>query len=198
MLAARVECLHPHESDVSSESSEREPRAPQARLRRLLDTEYAFVWRTLRRFGVDAANAEDAAQQVFLIVSGKLDRIAVADERRFLFGTVLRVAANARRSRARRKEVSDEALGESPDQAKSAEALLEERQARAQLDRALDAMSEDLRVVFTLFELEEMTLVEIAALLDVPLGTATSRLRRAREQFRGIAARMRQKGGARV
>ena len=74
-----------------------------------------------------------------------------------------------------------------------ADAVLEKREARALLERALGAMTEDLRVVFTLFELEEMSLVEIAAVLDIPLGTATSRLRRAREQFRTVAARMRRR-----
>ncbi|MCW5837375.1 MAG: sigma-70 family RNA polymerase sigma factor, partial [Labilithrix sp.] len=162
----------------------------QRRLRRLVEDEYSFVWRSLRRLGVEPKNAEDAAQHVFITLSNKLDKIAPQDERRYLFGVVVRVASNARRSQARLREVDDERAAEPLDESMPADAILEKREARALLDRALGAMTEDLRVVFTLFELEEMTLVEIAAVLDVPLGTATSRLRRAREQFRTVAARM--------
>ncbi|MBX3262839.1 MAG: sigma-70 family RNA polymerase sigma factor [Labilithrix sp.] len=188
VLAARVECSEPRGSDVSRDSAD-----VQRRLRRLVEDEYSFVWRSLRRLGVEPKNAEDAAQHVFITLSNKLDKIAPQDERRYLFGVVVRVASNARRSQARLREVDDERAAEPLDESMPADAILEKREARALLDRALGAMTEDLRVVFTLFELEEMTLVEIAAVLDVPLGTATSRLRRAREQFRTVAARMRGK-----
>lgn len=173
-------------------------RDTHGRLRRLFEQEYDFVWRSLRRFGVEAENTEDAAQQVFVIVSKKLDQIEREDERRYLFGIVLRVAANARRSRGRRREVFQDCVGEPLDAAVPADGLLEKKEARALLDRVLGALSEDLRVVFVLFELEEMTLVEISAVLEIPVGTATSRLRRAREQFRTVAARLRRSGGSDV
>jgi RNA polymerase sigma-70 factor (ECF subfamily) len=47
------------------------------------------------------------------------------------------------------------------------------------------------RSVFVLFELEELTVPEIAAMLDLPIGTVASRLRRGRELFRAAATRMR-------
>ncbi|AKU95311.1 RNA polymerase sigma factor RpoE [Labilithrix luteola] len=173
-------------------------RDAHGRLRRLFEQEYDFVWRSLRRLGVPPENTEDAAQQVFVIVSRKLDRIELEDERRYLFGVVVRVASNARRSRGRRREVSEDQAGEPLDEAATADGLLEKKDARALLDRVLGAITEDLRVVFVLFELEEMTLVEISAVLGIPLGTATSRLRRAREQFRTVAARLRRSGGSDV
>ena len=55
-------------------------------------------------------------------------------------------------------------------------------------------MPDDLRVVFVLYELEEMSTPEIAALLEIPPGTAASRLRRAREAFDRLVARI-QTGG---
>ena len=74
----------------------------------------------------------------------------------------------------------------------SAEALLDQRQARELLDVALAELPLELRAVFVLAELEEMTLPAIAALIGVPVGTATSRLRRARIHFAAIAARLRE------
>ncbi len=41
-----------------------------------------------------------------------------------------------------------------------------------------------------LFELEGLSSPEIAASLEIPLGTVASRLRRAREQFRRVVSRL--------
>jgi len=54
----------------------------------------------------------------------------------------------------------------------------------------LAQMPLELRTVFVLFELEEMTTPEIAELVGVPVGTAASRLRRAREEFQRLVARV--------
>src|SRR5262245_49690381 len=67
-------------------------------LRQLVALHFDFVWRLLRRLGVDAADVDDAAQQVFIVVSGRLHGLDLNRAREFLFGVALRVAANARRS----------------------------------------------------------------------------------------------------
>ena len=64
-----------------------------------------------------------------------------------------------------------------------AEELLEQKQQRALLDRILQSMSDAFREVLTLYEIEELTLPEVAVALEIPEGTAASRLRRAREEF---------------
>ena len=61
--------------------------------------------------------------------------------------------------------------------------MLDRARARALLDEILEAMPLELRAVFTLFELEQLTMAQIAPLLGVPQGTVASRLRRAREVF---------------
>ena len=97
------------------------------------------------------------------------------------------MASNARRinsrARDRRSETLIERAEEEVDGQPTAEELVNQRQARAVLDSVLATMSVETRAVFTLFELEEMTVAEIASLLGVPTGTVSSRLRRAREQF---------------
>jgi RNA polymerase sigma-70 factor (ECF subfamily) len=67
--------------------------------------------------------------------------------------------------------------------------LSDQTRARAVLDRVLVRMPEDMRVVFVLCEIEQMTAPEIARLLDLPVGTVASRLRRGRELFEARAAR---------
>lgn len=154
----------------------------------LVRSNYRFVWRLLRRLGVSEGDADDAAQQVFITASARLASIEVARERAFLYGVAINVGARARRSQARRREEPLEAVSEQAVDL-DAERLLELRQARALLDQLLDEMPDDLRVVFVLFELEELSTPEIAELCGIPLGTAASRLRRAREDFEERVAR---------
>lgn len=153
---------------------------------------YDFLWRCLRRLGVAEATVEDALQKVLMVFVDRLPSVTPGSERAFLFGTAVRVAADWRKKVARSREVPwhVEELTRA-DAAPNAEAILDQRQARELLQEALDRMPIDLRVVFVLADLEEMTQPSIAALLGVPLGTASSRLRRARACFAEIAAEMR-------
>jgi RNA polymerase sigma-70 factor, ECF subfamily len=154
-----------------------------ARLRSLVEPNFASLWRALRRFGVPASSLDDAVQQVLLVVAAKLDRIEVGRERAFLLGIAHGVSANFRRLHARRAEVAyeDELVAAHPDP--DPETLLELKHRRALLDEALDALSEDQRAVFVLFELEGCTMIEIAEALSLPMGTVASRLRRGRARF---------------
>jgi RNA polymerase sigma-70 factor (ECF subfamily) len=163
-----------------------------ARVASFVQDHYDFIWRTLRRLGVPAAVVDDATQKVFWIATRKMKEAAVAKERSFLFAIALRVAGDERRALRRRPEVADEdACVSARDDAPPPDELVEQRQARALLDGILEEMPFELRVVFVLFELEEMSTGEIAALLEIPSGTVASRLRRAREAFEDHVARFR-------
>ena len=148
------------------------------------------MWRSLRRLGVPDSDVDDASQQVFLVAHRCLAKIAHGSERSFLFQTALRVAADWRRAHKRRGEQTGMDLLDVPDVAGNPEELMDQRQARALLDQALGGMPMDLRAVFVLFELEEMTMMEIATLSDLPAGTVASRLRRARQVFQEAAKKL--------
>jgi RNA polymerase sigma-70 factor, ECF subfamily len=176
-------------SDESLGEGERLTADP-ARLRALVDTHFDFVWRSLRRLGLQAPDADDAAQRVFWVAARKLDKIEVGRERAFLFGTACHVARDARRATHRRKEDLSDGI-DVEDGAASVEELVDRGKARVALDRALDSMPMDVRAAFVLFELEEMSVPAIALFLGVPVGTVASRLRRGRELFQAAAARFR-------
>ncbi len=187
------------EGVVPATAKEREPeealevasRENAVRFRQLVDAHFAFIWRALRGLGVPSDSADDAAQHVFWIAAQKLPDIVSGSERSFLFGTALGVAANARRARARHREVlDDEAIRNSIDETPNGEELLDLRRRRELLDQVLASMPDDLRVVFVLFVLEGITAREIAGLLDVRPGTVASRLRRARQLFHSLSARL--------
>ena len=63
------------------------------------------------------------------------------------------------------------------------EQLTGQKRQRELLDGVLDGLDGDLRSVFVLYEIEELTMAEIAAALEIPPGTVASRLRRARALF---------------
>jgi RNA polymerase sigma-70 factor (ECF subfamily) len=148
------------------------------------------VWRTLRRLGVPDSDVEDASQQVFLVAHRRLADIVPESERSFLFQTALRVAADWRRAEKRRWKDAGIALADVPDVAANPEELVDQQRRRALLDQVVSSMPMKLRAVFVLFELEEMTLVEIATMSDTPLGTVASRLRRARQAFSKAVRRL--------
>jgi RNA polymerase sigma-70 factor (ECF subfamily) len=161
-------------------------------LRAIFVAQYASVWRLLRRFGVPASRLDDAAQEVFWVAARRLSSIEADKERAFLYGVALRVASNLIRRQKTALPLDGvceiEAL---PDPHPSPEARLEQRRAREVLDRVLAGMSPELRMVFVLFELEGLSVRDIADLEQIPLGTASSRLRRAREEFSAVAKRVR-------
>jgi RNA polymerase sigma-70 factor (ECF subfamily) len=162
--------------------------ASSERLHAMVASQHAFVWRTLRRLGVPDADVDDASQQVFLVIHRRLPAIAPVSERSFLFQTTLRVASQWRRAHMRRREQPGLNLVDVADDAANQEELIDQRRARAMLDRALSSMPLKLRAVFVLFELEELTMLEIATISDLRPGTVASRLRRARQHFKQAMA----------
>jgi len=151
----------------------------------LVADHYGFVWRVLRGFGLTPTDAEDATQQVFMIAARKLDAIDPQRARSFVYGAALRVANNARRGLRRRREVpDDDASSRLEPEERSPEALTELGQARRLLAAILEQLPEKHRRVLVLAEIEQLEVPEIATLEGVPVGTAASRLRVAREQFR--------------
>jgi RNA polymerase sigma-70 factor (ECF subfamily) len=162
---------------------------PVTRLRRMVDGHYGAVWRTVRFLGVPDATAEDAAQQVFCIAARRLAEVTPGAERAFLLATAWRVASESRRAARRRPPPSDSDVNEVEASLPSPEDLVDQKRARAALHSVLSAMPADLRMVFVLYEIEELTLPEIAVAVGAPLGTVTSRLRRARDEFQRAVKR---------
>jgi RNA polymerase sigma-70 factor, ECF subfamily len=164
--------------------------AADARVSAVVTEHYDFVWRSLRRLGVPETTADDEAQQVFCVFARRAGEVPEGKEKTFLFGVVIRVAQASRRVASRRAEVSDdEAIARVVASSPGPDDQLDDARARAVLDELLGAMPTDLRTVFLLYELEEMTMADIAATLAIPPGTVASRLRRARETFQGLARR---------
>jgi RNA polymerase sigma-70 factor (ECF subfamily) len=167
-----------------------EPPSTPADFDDLVHRHLDFVWRALRRLGLCPSDADDASQQVFMIAARQLGEVPPGKERAFLYGTARRIAANARRARRRRRE----APGELADELEAWGALPDERveleRTAALLDDLLEHLPEELRRVLVLAEVEEASVPTIAELEGIPVGTAASRLRRARAAFEKLLERV--------
>lgn len=161
-----------------------------------------FVWRLVRRLGLRPSDADDATQRVLFAAVKRIDEIEPGAERAFLYRTAVRIAFKVHTAKERQREVEGlEAVSGLPDPNPTPEDLLDQQRARALLDHVLESMPLELKAVFVLFEFERLTTTEIAHTLEIPRGTAASRLRRAREDFderiRRLEARMSFPGGKR-
>jgi RNA polymerase sigma-70 factor (ECF subfamily) len=147
-----------------------------------------FVWRVLRTFGVPEAQVEDAVQDVFVVVHRRLGewqgKAAITT---WLFAIARRVASAHRRRAGRRAlELVDEPgdVRAEPDAgALDPFAEASRAQAAATVLAILEQLDHDKRVVFVLVELEQLSVPEVARMLDLNLNTAYSRLRLARRAF---------------
>ncbi len=164
-----------------------------------------FVWRVLLRLGVPDASVEDVVQEVFLVIHRRLPEFrAHSTTRTWVYGIAVRVARNHRRTQTRRRlgtlaidgSVELTRLPEHPDRAP--DALLAKAEAAQLLNHVLGELDDELREVFVLAELEEMTAQEIALTLDVNSNTISSRLRTARRAFDHALGRARARDEWRV
>ncbi len=150
-------------------------------LREIFDEYAPFVWRVLRHVGVPSADLEDVSQEVFFTVLRRLESFEGRSKlRTWIYGICLRVASDHRRKAYVRREapVADPPLGPV---AAPQEHHVAHGEAKGWLLAALAALDEDKRAVFVLYEIEELTMKEVAEVLGCPLQTAYSRLHAARE-----------------
>jgi RNA polymerase sigma-70 factor (ECF subfamily) len=162
------------------------PGAAPAAFESIFRSELPYVLATLRRLGARSADIEDLAHDVFVVVHRRLgDYDTTRPLRPWLVGIAMRIAADDRRLARRRWEREDDgaveratASGRSPEQ----QALAAERRAMALV--GLDALDLDKRAVLVLHDIDGEPVTEIAHALGIPVNTAYSRLRLARERFR--------------
>ena len=165
--------------------------------RTIFETEFEYVWHSLRRLGVRERDVDDVTHDAFIVVYRSLDQYDLGRPLRpWLFGIASRHAANYRRRAHHRGDVMEH-TAEVADQARGADEALASRQATDLVLAALDTLDDDRRSVFVLHELDGTSVPDIAAALSIPLNTAYSRLRLARADFSAAVRRLRAARGER-
>lgn len=157
---------------------------------------FDFVWRNVRRLGVDAALVDDAVQEVFITVHRRLAEFeGRSSMRTWLFGIVARVASGSRRSHRRKSPHARPGVPSIDPDAVADESAVGPHEAAARnegvrvLHELLGELSDEKREVFVLAELERMTAPEIAEATSANVNTVYARLRAARQDFEQAVAR---------
>jgi RNA polymerase sigma-70 factor (ECF subfamily) len=157
----------------------------------LYKQEFAYAWRTLRRLGVRERDLPDLAHDFFIVVLRRLaDYDPARPVRPWMFGIAYRVVSDYRRPPPPPRE----ALRAGPDvadRAPPADEEIAERQAREHVMRVLDGLELDRRAVLVMHDIEGHPVPEVAAALTIPIATAYSRLRLAREDVAAAIKRLR-------
>jgi RNA polymerase sigma-70 factor (ECF subfamily) len=162
-------------------ASLREPRAFGV----VFERHFGVILRYLRR-RLDDQPAEEAAAQTFFVAFDQRERFerGRADARPWLFGIATNVARHHRRSEVRELRAIA-ALGPEASTAEDrSEGKLDAERLRAPLARCLAALPAEEADVLYLLVWAELDQPEIAAALEIPLGTVKSRLSRARRRLR--------------
>ncbi len=151
------------------------------------------VYNIAYRMTGNEADARDLSQEAFLRVYRALRRVEPgAPLESWLYRIVSNLYIDLLRKRPRQRVESldapletpgGELAREVPDAAANPEAIFEREQFDSAIQRALGLLSEELRMVVVLSDVEGFSYEEIASMLRVPLGTVKSRLHRARQML---------------
>jgi len=160
--------------------------------RELFQAECSYVFHSLRRLGVHERDLEDVAHEVFLVIHKKLHEYDPSRPLRpWIFAFAYRFAADYRKlARHRREQIRDEAP-ETVDAGPDVGDRIDAERSRKLVLEALDALDLDKRAVFVMHEIDGTPIPAVATALGIPLNTAYSRLRLAREAFTAQVKRLR-------
>jgi RNA polymerase sigma-70 factor (ECF subfamily) len=162
-------------------------------LKLLYESEFSYVWKSLRRMGVASQDLQDVAHDVFVQVHLSLPSYDPSRPLRpWLFGIVFRVVSGSRRRKSNSEtpvEVEPEPSNQNPEQA------LALSQDHALVHSALQTLPDDRRAIFIMHELDGHPMPAIADVIGVPLNTCYSRLRIGRTEFKKAVQRLRPSGG---
>jgi len=172
---------------------QREQASPQGQARADLETLYReqapAVWRAIRRFGVQPHDVEDVAQEAFLIAHRNLASFdGRSSLRTWMYGIAWRCAVNFRRKERKHEDhqVEEKHSDLAAQPAPQFDAV-EQKQARQLLDELLEQLPQLQRAALVLYELENVSVAEIAEIMDCPAPTIYSRLRLARAAITALA-----------
>lgn len=154
--------------------------------RTLYDAHVERVYRLIHRMAGDGDLAEDLTQETFIRAFERLEQFrGDASLATWLHSIAVSVTLNGMR-KVKRMQLTMIDISTLPLFAPETKGLAPDL--RARLFQAIDALSEKLRVVYLMHDLEGYTHEEIGATLGIPAGTSKARLFDARARLRGALA----------
>ena len=188
------------DADVAALAKEGREQAFRELVRRYERPVFSLIFRMVR----DRQTAEDLAQDTFIKVLNHIDRYRPEFK---LSSWLFKIANNVTIDHLRRRQLSTVSIEGSPHAASAAEIEatsfdveargespldeLESRELGSAIERAIATLRPEYRSCIMLRHVEGRSYEEIAATLDLPLGTVKTYIHRARHQLRDALAHLR-------
>jgi len=146
----------------------------------LVEQHYRSVYAYAYRLTGKASDAEDLTQQTFLIAQQKIDQLRDDGKARHWLFRITRnqFIRTLEKKRPLTESDSKIEIGEIP------EITMLDQFDSEMLQRAIDELPDDYRLVVLMYYFDELSYKEIAAEIDAPIGTVMSRLARAKTALR--------------
>lgn len=159
----------------------------------LVETYYAALYRFALSLAKNPSDAGDLTQQTFFVWATKGNSIRDESKAKsWLFTTLYREFLRGRRRSGRMMALDD--LAPSEQDIPDVETDLVAKMDAHLVMEALQAVDDAFREPLTLFYLQDLSYLEIAEILSIPIGTVMSRLSRGKAQLRALLAQ-KAKGG---
>ncbi len=180
-FAVRADAQHPTEAEAAliarCQAGERE--AFGVLLNRYRDRVVNLAYQLLRQ----RDDAEDVAQEAFIQAFTAIHSFRGEAQ---WFTWLYRITVNLCLHRKRRAKDANSLRAASVSERIETASVEEQAITKLMVDKALDRLSEPLRLVLVLREMHDLSYEEVADVLHIPIGTVRSRLNEARRKFREI------------
>ena len=159
----------------------------------LVETYYAALYRFALSLAKNSSDAGDLTQQTFFVWATKGSSLRDGSKvKSWLFTTLYREFLRGRRRGGRMVAIDD--LAPAEQEIPDVETDLVSKMDAPLIMDALQEVDEAFREPLTLFYLQDLSYLEIAEILSIPIGTVMSRLSRGKAQLRALLAQ-KAKGG---
>ncbi len=200
-MSSSLELANLPDADVAALANQGREAAFRELVRRYERPVFSLIYRMVR----DRETAEDLAQDTFVKVLNHIDRYRPE----FKFSSwVFKIANNVAIDHLRRRQLDTVSIEGSPHAATAAEAEasaldvrsrgespleeIESRELGTAIERAIARLRPEYRACILLRHVEGRSYEEIAATLDLPLGTVKTYIHRARHELREMLQELRQ------
>ena len=200
-MAPALDLLNLPDADVARLAQHGREAAFRELVRRYERPVFSLVFRMVR----DGATAEDLAQDTFIKVLNHIDKYRPE----FKFSSWLfKIANNVAIDHLRRRQLDTISMDGSPNAATAADIeatsfdvadrtetaldIMEAKELGSAIERAIGALRPEYRSCIMLRHVEGRSYEEIAATLDLPLGTVKTYIHRARHQLREALEHLRE------
>ena len=152
--------------------------------------EFAAVYNWLIRLGIRGEDVQDLAHDVFAAAYRRWETYdASRPVRPWLFGIAYRLVLDFKRKLQNQRESPNDEL-EAVDASRSAEDVVASKQGLELAASIIGSLELERRAVFVMHEIEGVPIPQVADAVGVPINTAYSRLRLARQDFNAAVKRL--------